>query len=847
MERPEFEIEKFLEETANPRAKAMALKRLATPFVDEPVMNMVLDDADQFLERYHKLSKEYLENGFDDQQFAEMGAEFSEWFNKVFRFGKWRWMVANDSTIHALNERGEKMGSLLSAMDQLVQLSADEAMLNLEMNKTPEQIEKERTPIQVKLNELRNVVFSWIASSYKFQDEEYEQLEALFNSEMIDDYTKQLLVAGLMLSAIEFYESGKSVLLYKLFQYHSDMVVRQRALVSLVMVSIVHQYDPELKKIIADMSKDKATRSAFLDVQKVMHLMETVEEDSEKAVGTMLKGMLTSASKDMADHLNEEGVLDQDIEVPLDMEHEFESGIKDMLDSQMEGVDIYYNQFKGLKKIGFFHSLYNWFVPYYFENSVLAPVRERMKSKANLLKVLPYVSNLCDNDIYTMVLSSEMSDDTPTYSTTKIERVDDEEDDAYEDDEDFEDNEGFEDEEGFEDGEAYDEEDDFLNEDIVHNGEAMSGGTMEELLRKKYEEITDPNRKLTDAELYKEEREFRHKYIHDLYRFYYLAPMRSSFTNPFRENMDKPFVIQDYFKGSAFDQVRLSLARFAVRRQDYGFIYEMLLLVENPTAEQVFMKAMSCYGTSDYEEALSLIKGLYDKGESPNACMHMMLDCYEQMGSHEAIEFYHQLEADEEDVDKKRQLKLRELDFYLFHDYEKEALSLAYTLDNEFPKVEAVECRLAEALMYLKPYQEQNVRRAKQILAPYIHDFKQQLTDMGLMDKSDDPEDVKKKMATLFSVMLKQMTGNTDRDWERRKNRAYGLCVWILDGPLEAEHHLLESAKSSDKEFELGTRIFHFKDRELDLLHALGIRQEAIYLMTERIMYPNFHLKDYGR
>lgn len=856
MERPEFQIEKYLEETANPRAKASALKRLAAPFKGEPCLDMMAARADEFLERFHKLSKKYSKEGLDDQELAEMGEEFSEWFNKVFRFGKWQWMITHDSTIHALYQRGKKMGNLLSATDQFVQLSADEAMLNLEMNKTPEQIENERTSIENKRNEVRNVVFSWIASAYQLSDEEYEFLETLFDSEMIDAYTKQLLVAGVMLSAIEFYESGKTVLLYKLSQNHSDITVRQRALVALVMVSVVHQHDPKIKQIVADLGSDKVMRYAILDIQKVMHLMETVEEDSNKAVGTMLKGMLTSASKDMAEHLNEEGILDQDIEVPLDLEKEFETGIKDMFDSQQEGVDIYYNQFKDLKKVGFFHSLYNWFVPYYYENSALSSVRDHLKAKADLFKILPYVSNLCDNDIYTMALSSLMSDDTPTYSmsSTKIEHLDDEDDEAYGDDEAYEDDEAYDDnaenEDGdeneggdeYQDDEAYEEDEDRPESEYVNvDGEGMSDAAMKEILRRKYEEVTDPNRKLSDAERYKEEREFRHKFIHDLYRFYYLAPMKSSFTNPFRENMDRAFITQDYYKDSVFDKVRLSLARFAVRRKEYGFLYEMLMLVENPTTEQTFMRAMACNGTDDYEEALLLLQGLYDKGESPKACLHMMLDCYEKMGSKKAIDVFHQLEADEADEDKKMQLKLRELDFYLYNELWKEALSLAYSLDNEYPKVEIVECRLAEALMYVKPYQEQNVRRAKDMLAPYIHNFKNQLQEKGLMEKAESPEDMKKKMAALFSMMLEHFSGNVDKEWESRKNRAYGLCVWIVDGPSKAVQPLLDSYRSRDRQFELGTKIFHFEDRELDLLHSLGIRQEAIYLMTERLMFPDIH------
>lgn len=855
MERPEFEIDKYLERPGSPKAKVFALIKMCALHEDEnPIMKEVKDQAMDLAVKLATFSKGFVtNNGISDAELSSFVSDFNKQINTLLRYGKWGWMTEEDHTFHALYLRGQKMDSLSAAMDQLVQLSEDEAMLNIETSKTPEQIDNERTEIDKKLNEWRNILFSWLVSSYSLSEEDYDLLKKLFYSEIIDAYTKQLLVAALMLSAIEFYEVDKVNLLYRLSQTHSDMMVSQRALVGVVIVGLMHQNEPEIAKMISQLGDDKVMRSAFLDIQKVMHLMESVVEDSDKAVGAMMKGVLSSASVDMAEQLNEEGILEQDIEVPLDMEKDFKMSLKKMIDSQNEGVDIYYNQFKNMKKMAFFHSLYNWFMPYYYENSALDPVREHMKSKADLFRVLPYVSNICDNDVYTMALSSIVQDGSPTYSmsSTSIERVDDDDEndsdeDPDEDPEDalfetLEDHKADSDDQEFDDDE--DDEDSEGEESKAYSSNIMNDKMMTNALRMKYAELTDPNRQLTDAERYSEEREIRHRFIHDLYRFYFLSPMRNSFVNPFRENEERAFIIQDYFKESKFDKVRLSLARFAARRQDFGFLYEMLMLVENPTTEQTYMKAMACYGTGEYEEALKLIKNLSENGESPIASLHLMLDCYESMGSKKVIEIFHLLE--EKEPESKFDLQLRELDFYTSHEFVNEALSLAYTLDTEHPKQEAVECRLAEALMYAKPYKKVNIQRAKDLLAPHISNTKQKLKDMGCFEKSNDPEEMKKKMATLFSVMLNQFAGNVDRDWECRKNRAFGLCTWILEGPQEAEGHLSDSFRGRDKVHELGISVFQLAPNENALLLAHGITQEAIYLMMVQMESPDLDLEEY--
>lgn len=76
-----------------------------------------------------------------------------------------------------------------------------------------------------------------------------------------------------------------------------------------------------------------------------------------------------------------------------------------MLNSEDIGVDVYYHQFANQKSFGHFHSLYNWFVPFYVRNSTLKNVRATMKQHRNFINNLLRGASMCDTDLYSIILS----------------------------------------------------------------------------------------------------------------------------------------------------------------------------------------------------------------------------------------------------------------------------------------------------------------------------------------------------------------------------------------------------------------------------------------------------------
>ena len=76
-----------------------------------------------------------------------------------------------------------------------------------------------------------------------------------------------------------------------------------------------------------------------------------------------------------------------------------------MLISEDIGVDVYNHEFANQTSFGHFHSLYNWFVPFYVRNSTLKNVRATMKQHRNFINNLLRGASMCDTDLYSIILS----------------------------------------------------------------------------------------------------------------------------------------------------------------------------------------------------------------------------------------------------------------------------------------------------------------------------------------------------------------------------------------------------------------------------------------------------------
>lgn len=92
-----------------------------------------------------------------------------------------------------------------------------------------------------------------------------------------------------------------------------------------------------------------------------------------------------------------------------DEEDEPEDGrdVDETVEMLEDGADIYFTQFRETKKLGFFHSMYNWFMPFYFESPLYLSVQEMAGDKERNLHLLLENGTACDSDRYSLLLMLE--------------------------------------------------------------------------------------------------------------------------------------------------------------------------------------------------------------------------------------------------------------------------------------------------------------------------------------------------------------------------------------------------------------------------------------------------------
>lgn len=218
-----------------------------------------------------------------------------------------------------------------------------------------------------------------------------------------------MIVSAVSLSCSVFFDAPRLAVLMRLIKSDdSTCSVRQRALVGFVFSAITNSGEKQKYwDSAAGLIMDDEFLAACVDLQRQMRLCLTSKKDSKEMMHSVVKTMFTSFTQDLAEKIDQTGELglncfSADGENPDDA---LKGAFDYMLNSEDIGVDVYYHQFANQKSFGHFHSLYNWFVPFYVRNSTLKNVRATMKQHRNFINNLLRGASMCDTDLYSIILS----------------------------------------------------------------------------------------------------------------------------------------------------------------------------------------------------------------------------------------------------------------------------------------------------------------------------------------------------------------------------------------------------------------------------------------------------------
>lgn len=697
-------------------------------------------------------------------------------------------MLSHDATLSALHNRGKALSGLDDLKEKLVSALADVAMLSLDKGSSTKKIDK-MIEVQNRLNELRNVIFSYITSSPMWDKDDAKEYQELLNSTAVDSVTAQLMVSAITLSCLYFFDRKKFQLLFKLAKESKDMQVRVRAWVGWVLCTsqIPGFMEEECTKDIESLKDDEEGKKKLLLISKILLRSQDMLEDSD----TMMKNMFHN----VADKMNS-GELE---DLPGDgstrfafIQQDDETIIGDSLDETVglldEGADIYFSQFRETKKQGFFHSMYNWFMPFYFESPLYLSISKRAGEKANNLHLLLENGTTCDSDRYSLLLLLEK--EKGSFEETLDSMAPDE-----------------------------------MTAEYLKMAAEIDEAEMDEETRKKLDA-----RKFNTQVIY---------YIQDLSRFFNLAPMRKAYDNSIKKNADDELYTPlelNVFADPAFDDLRYKLARYCFKRNYKNFIFNLMGDHYPDTVESHYLLAWAAVKSKAKENvvlAYPHIDYLMKNEPGQFQLVEMAVDFYEKVASYENVSAYqkavdcltHLMEIKKNDEKALRWCKKRLAKLYVLMERYEDAVKLLYEITYLEPDNLSAVAELAEALLYMDGDDKKNLEKIENILKSGKEKLTNQRRDNFKLDRF--PDNPKEGMATFFSAMAACLDMDFMVDFELYK--VDGMLWWARDDRQKA-------MKSWQRAYEASSMAHQddqfFDEKQGKWLSAHGINENMrIYLV----------------
>jgi tetratricopeptide (TPR) repeat protein len=436
---------------------------------------------------------------------------------------------------------------------------------------------------------------TWFAD--QLDENDRETTRKLIEGEVIEVPYKSLIISGITLSLLRYFDDSKFSLLFGLYSSDEDEI-RQRALVGLLICFYKYSrrmnFYPEITGRLKILNEDaRFKRNLEWLIRQFIRTRET-ERIQQKIRDEIIPEMI-KISPNLKNKINLENLMDLGLGDDKNPEWEelfkdspgFMDKMEEFSEMQMEGSDVFLSSFAMLKSFPFFNELPNWFMPFFEENPAIhSEIDFNDQVSMQFLHVIGSAPILCNSDKYSFCFSIQNLPED--------------------------------------------------NRDLIAQGMQAEMDQFNEL--EKDEEFTNPGKR---AEY------ISNQYLQDLYRFYKLYPHSNDFDDVFAWRLDfynieglneilredKPLLknmAEYYFAKNQFD--------------DAAEIYELLLGEEK--SGELYQKAAYCYQKQGhFKKALKayLKADLYEQNKLWN--LKKIAFCYRNLKeTDKALEYYRQAE-----------------------------------------------------------------------------------------------------------------------------------------------------------------------------------------------------------
>ena len=257
----------------------------------------------------------------------------------------------------------------------------------------------------------RQQMFLYVLTELRFSGGYIQELEDLLLTPTVDNIDQRMIISALTINGLMVFDPLKLRLLVNVYTQSEDIPVKQYALVgwALTLPRYPYSCDSQTTQIVRDLVDNDATvREELAQLQIQLAYCQSADRDSRNFQETIMPDIMKASNMRFTDkglEMQEDDPMDDILgrsTTEKKME-EVESRMRSYMDKRSQGMDLFFQGFKHMKRYPFFSDISNWLVPFYYEHPDIAPALHQMGGNGILHLMLD--APMCDNDKYSFVFA----------------------------------------------------------------------------------------------------------------------------------------------------------------------------------------------------------------------------------------------------------------------------------------------------------------------------------------------------------------------------------------------------------------------------------------------------------
>ena len=257
----------------------------------------------------------------------------------------------------------------------------------------------------------RQQMFLYVLTELRFSGGDIQELEDLLLTPTVDNIDQRMIISALTINGLMVFDPLKLRLLVNVYSKSEDIPVKQYALVgwALTLPRYPYSCDSQTTQIVRDLVDNDATvREELAQLQIQLAYCQSADRDSRNFQETIMPDIMKASNMRFTDkglEMQEDDPMDDILgrsTTEKKME-EVESRMRSYMDKRSQGMDLFFQGFKHMKRYPFFSDISNWLVPFYYEHPDIAPALHQMGGNGILHLMLD--APMCDNDKYSFVFA----------------------------------------------------------------------------------------------------------------------------------------------------------------------------------------------------------------------------------------------------------------------------------------------------------------------------------------------------------------------------------------------------------------------------------------------------------